>query len=354
MGYGFKRRNTRGVMVGNLMIGSKSPISIQSMTNTDTRDVGATVNQIDRLTQAGCEIVRVSVPDAQSAKAIKEIKKQITIPLVADIHFDYKLALASIENGVDKLRINPGNIGDEAKIKEVVEAAKENKTPIRIGVNGGSLEKDILLKYGGVTPEALVESASRHVEILEKHDFEDIIVSMKASNVPLCTRAYELFANKYDYPLHVGITEAGTIYSGTIKSAAGLGAILSKGIGDTIRVSLTTDPVEEIKCARQVLQSVGARSFGVEIISCPTCARTRMDLVKLAQEVEMRTSHITEHITIAVMGCAVNGPGEAKEADIGVAGGKGEGLIFKKGQVVKKVKEEDLVEELIKLIEEII
>ncbi|NLI89201.1 MAG: flavodoxin-dependent (E)-4-hydroxy-3-methylbut-2-enyl-diphosphate synthase [Epulopiscium sp.] len=354
MGYRFERRNTRDVMVGDVMIGSKSPISIQSMTNTDTRDVEATVKQIDKLTKAGCEIVRVSVPDMESANAIKEIKNQINIPLVADIHFDYKLALASIENGVDKLRINPGNIGDEARIKEVVEAAKEKQIPIRIGVNGGSLEKDILLKYGGVTPEALVESASRHVEILERQNFEDIIVSMKASNVPLCTRAYELFANKYDYPLHVGITEAGTIYSGTIKSAAGLGAILSKGIGDTIRVSLTTDPVEEIKCARQVLQSLGARSFGAEIISCPTCARTRMDLVKLAQEVEERTSHITDHITIAVMGCAVNGPGEAKGADIGVAGGKGEGLIFKKGQIVKKVKEEDLVEELIKLIEETI
>lgn len=354
MALGFKRRDTQGVMVGDIMIGSKGPIIIQSMTNTDTKDVERTVAQIEALTRAGCEIVRVAVPDMEAAKAILKIKKAITIPLVADIHFDYRLALASIENGVDKLRINPGNIGDESRVKEVVQAAQEKGIPIRIGVNGGSLEKEILAKHKGVTPEALVESASRHVAILERLNFKDIIVSMKASNVFLCTQAYELFADQYDYPLHVGITEAGTLYSGTIKSAVGLGAILSRGMGDTIRVSLTTDPVEEIKCAKQVLQSLGARSFGVEIISCPTCGRTQVDLVNLAQEVERLTAHITKHITIAVMGCAVNGPGEAREADIGIAGGQGEGLIFKKGKIVKKVKEEELLNELIKQIDQIV
>lgn len=346
----FERKNTRGVMVGNVLIGSKAPISIQSMTNTDTKDVAATVAQIQALTKAGCEIVRVTVPDMASAMAIAEIKKQITIPLVADIHFDYRLALAAIENGVDKLRINPGNIGDESRVKEVVNAAKAKGIPIRIGVNGGSLEKELLAKYGGVTPEALVESATKHIDILEKLNFKDIIVSMKASNVPLCTKAYELFAKKYDYPVHVGITEAGTLYGGTIKSAAGLGAILSKGLGDTIRVSLTTDPVEEIKCARQILQALGIRSFGVEIISCPTCGRTKVDLIPLAEEVERLTAHIDKHITIAVMGCAVNGPGEAREADIGIAGGNGNGLIFKKGEIIKKVKEEELLDELMKEI----
>lgn len=350
----FGRRDTRGVMVGDIMIGSKAPIVIQSMTNTDTKDVAATVAQIQALTKAGCEIVRVTVPDMASAKAISDIKRQISIPLVADIHFDYRLALAAIEGGVDKLRINPGNIGDESRVKEVVEAAKAKGIPIRIGVNGGSLEKELLIKYGTVTPEALVESASRHIEILEKLGFKDIIVSMKASNVPLCTKAYELFAQQYDYPLHVGITEAGTLYSGTIKSAAGLGAILSQGIGDTIRVSLTTDPVEEIKCARQILQSLGIRTFGVEIISCPTCGRTKVDLIRLATEVERLTSHIDKHITIAVMGCAVNGPGEAREADIGIAGGHGVGLIFKKGEIIKKVKEEELLDQLLEEINQFI
>ncbi len=354
MSTNFIRKDTRGVMVGDIMIGSKAPIIIQSMTNTDTKDVAATVAQIHALTEAGCEIVRVTVPDMESARAIAEIKKQITIPLVADIHFDYRLALAAIENGVDKLRINPGNIGDESRVKEVVNAAKAKGIPIRIGVNGGSLEKELLQKYGGVTPEALVESASKHIEILEKLDFKDIIVSMKASNVPLCTKAYELFAQKYDYPVHVGITEAGTLYSGTIKSAVGLGAILSQGIGDTIRVSLTTDPVEEIKCARQILQALGIRTFGVEIISCPTCGRTKVDLIPLAAEVERLTAHIDKHITIAVMGCAVNGPGEAREADIGIAGGNGVGLIFKKGEIIRKVQEKDLLEELMKEVRKLL
>ncbi len=350
----FERKDTRGVMVGDIMIGAKAPIIIQSMTNTDTKDITATVAQIHALTEAGCEIVRVTIPDMASAMAITEIKKQIKIPLVADIHFDYRLALASIENGVDKLRINPGNIGNETRVKEVVNAAKAKGIPIRIGVNGGSLEKELLAKYGGVTPEALVESASKHIEILEKLEFQDIIVSMKASNVPLCTKAYQLFSEKYDYPVHVGITEAGTLYGGTIKSAVGLGAILSQGIGDTIRVSLTTDPVEEIKCARQILQALGIRSFGVEIISCPTCGRTKVDLIPLAEEVERLTAHIDKHITVAVMGCAVNGPGEAKEADIGIAGGNGNGLIFKKGEIIKKVKENELLDELMKEINKLL
>lgn len=354
MDIGFARKETRGIKLGEIMIGANSPIIIQSMTNTDTKNIKTTVEQINKLTKAGCEIVRVAVPDMESAMAITKIKEQISIPLVADIHFDYRLALCAIANGVDKLRINPGNIGDISRVREVVNAAKEKNIPIRIGVNGGSLEKDLLAKYGGVTPEALVESASRHIEILEHQDFKDIIVSMKASNVPLCTKAYTLFAEKYNYPLHVGITEAGTLYSGTIKSAVGLGAILSRGIGDTIRVSLTTDPVEEIKCARQILQSLGIRSFGVEVISCPTCGRTKVDLIRLAEEVERLTAHIDQHITIAVMGCVVNGPGEAREADIGIAGGNGVGLIFKKGEIIKKVKEEELLNELMKQIDEIL
>ena len=354
MSINFPRIHTRGVMVGDIMIGANAPIIIQSMTNTETKNIKETVAQIKALTKAGCEIVRVAVPDMESAMAISKIKEQITIPLVADIHFDYRLALASIENGVDKLRINPGNIGDEGRVREVVNAAKAKGIPIRIGVNGGSLEKEILAKYGGVTPEALVESATSHIKMLEKENFKDIIVSMKASNVPLCTKAYELFSKKYDYPVHVGITEAGTLYSGTIKSAAGLGAILSQGIGDTIRVSLTTDPVEEIKCARAILQSLGIRTFGVEIISCPTCGRTKVDLFKIAEEVERLTAHIQKHMTIAVMGCAVNGPGEAREADIGIAGGNGVGLIFKKGEIIKKVKEEELLAELMRQIDEIV
>lgn len=350
----FSRKNTRPVQVGNIIIGANAPISIQSMTNTDTKDIAQTVAQIQKLTQAGCEIIRVAVPDMESAMALSEIKKQISIPLVADIHFDYRLALCAIENGVDKLRINPGNIGDISRVKEVVNAAKEKNIPIRIGVNGGSLEKELLNKHGGVTPEALVESAASHIAILEQQDFKDIVVSMKASNVPLCTEAYRLFSKRYDYPVHVGITEAGTLYSGTIKSAAGLGAILSRGIGDTIRVSLTSDPVEEIICAKQVLQSLGIRRFGVEVISCPTCGRTKVDLITLAEAVEKMTAHITKPLTIAVMGCAVNGPGEAREADIGIAGGSGVGLIFKKGEIVKKVKEGELLRELMIQINELL
>lgn len=350
----FLRKNTRGVQVGDVLIGASSPVSIQSMTNTDSQNIQETVKQIHQLTKAGCEIIRIAIPDLSSAMAISEIKKQISIPLVADIHFDYRLALSAIENGVDKLRINPGNIGDISRVQKVVLAAKNKNIPIRIGVNGGSLEKDLLAKYGGLAPEALVESATRHIEILEQQGFYDIIVSMKASSVPLCTKAYMLFSEKYDYPIHVGITEAGTLYSGTIKSTAGLGAILSQGIGDTIRVSLTADPLEEIKCAKQVLQSLGIRQFGPEIISCPTCGRTKVDLIPLAEKVEQMTRHIDKPLTIAVMGCAVNGPGEAKEADIGIAGGDGLGLIFKKGKIIKKVKEDQLLDELIKQINKLL
>lgn len=348
------RNKTRKIKIGDVTIGDNSPIIIQSMTNTDTSDIDATVRQIASLEKAGCEIVRVAVPDMEAAKAISQIKKRINIPLVADIHFDYRLALRAMENGIDKLRINPGNIGDVSRVREVVKMAKERKIPIRIGVNAGSLEKELLSKYGGITAEALVESAARHIEILHEQDFYDIVVSMKASDVPLCTSAYTLFSEKYDYPVHVGITEAGTLYSGTIKSAVGLSAILSRGIGDTIRVSLTTDPIEEIKCAKTILQSLGLRKFGVEIVSCPTCGRTKIDLIRLAEEVEKRTAHIKKPMTIAVMGCVVNGPGEAREADIGIAGGNGVGLIFKKGQIIKKVKEEELLDRLMEYIEGII
>ena len=338
------REQTRPVQVKGLVIGGGNPIVIQSMTNTKTQDVESTVAQILELEEAGCEMVRVAVPHEEAARAIEHIVKQIHIPLVADIHFDYRLALMAIENGINKLRINPGNIGNEERVRTVVEKAKAYGIPIRIGVNSGSISKENLEKYGGVNAESMVESASEHIRILEGLDFKDIIVSLKASNVPLALETYMTFASRYKYPLHVGITEAGTLYKGTIKSSVGLGAILSRGIGDTVRVSLSDDPIKEIECAQNVLQSLGLGQYGVEIISCPTCGRTEVGLIELANRVEAATKGLKKPLKIAVMGCVVNGPGEAREADIGIAGGKGEGLIFKKGQILKKVKEEQLFE----------
>ncbi|NQV13768.1 MAG: flavodoxin-dependent (E)-4-hydroxy-3-methylbut-2-enyl-diphosphate synthase [Parcubacteria group bacterium] len=350
-----KRKKTRKIAIGSVKIGGNLPVAIQSMCNTDTRDVKETVKQIKELEKAGCEIIRVAVPDMEAAKAIGEIKKYISIPLVADIHFDYKLALECADQGADKLRINPGNIGSDEKVKAVVDKAKEKNIPIRIGVNAGSLEKDILEKYKGeATAEGMVESAQRHIKILEDLDFHDIVVSLKASDVPRTIEAYELLSNQVDYPLHVGITEAGTVRSGTIKSAVGIGSLLSRGIGDTIRVSLTADPAEEVRVGWEILKSLGLRERGVEIISCPTCGRTEIDLIKLVQEVEEKTAHITQSLKIAVMGCVVNGPGEAREADIGVAGGKGQGVIFKKGEILKTVKEDKIADELMKEIDKII
>ncbi len=345
-----KREDTKEILVGNVKIGGGNPVAIQSMTNTSTKDVEATVAQILALEAEGCEIVRVAVPDIESGEAIKAIKKRINIPLVADIHFDYRLAILAMENGVDKIRINPGNIGKIENIKKVVDVAKERNIPIRVGVNSGSLESELIEKYSGVTPIGLVESALNNAKIIEDLGYDNIVLSLKASNVPFALEAYEKVAEKTNYPLHVGITEAGTLYKGNIKSAAGLGAILSRGIGDTIRVSLTGDPVEEIKSAKEVLQSLGLRTFGIEYISCPTCGRTEVDLIGIAQEVEERTKDLKRDIKIAVMGCVVNGPGEAKEADYGIAGGKGVGIIFKKGVLVKKVDESELVSELIEFI----
>ncbi len=341
----------RVVNIGGVKIGGNERVAIQSMCNTDTRDVLETVSQILALEQAGCEIIRVAVPDMEAAKAIKEIKKQIHIPLVADIHFDYRLALESIKNGVDKVRINPGNIGDKSRVKQVVDMAKERGIPIRIGVNGGSLDRALLQKHGGVSADALVESALSHVEILDDLNFKDIVVSIKVSDVPTMIEAYRKFNELSDIPLHIGVTEAGTLRGGTIKSAVGIGALLSEGIGNTMRVSLTADPVEEIYAAYDILKVLGLREAGATLVSCPTCGRTQIDLISLATEVEKRIAHIDKPIKVAVMGCAVNGPGEAREADIGIAGGKGEGLIFKKGEIVKKVKEDILLEEFIKEIE---
>ncbi|GFR35824.1 flavodoxin-dependent (E)-4-hydroxy-3-methylbut-2-enyl-diphosphate synthase [Thermobrachium celere] len=341
------RRKTKKIKVGNIFVGGDAPITVQSMTNTDTRDVKSTVNQIKQLEKEGCEIIRVAVPDMEAADAIKEIIKQIKIPLVADIHFDYRLAIKSLENGVNALRINPGNIGDENKVKEVVNAAKYYGVPIRVGVNSGSLEKELLEKYKRPCPQALVESALKNVEILEKYGFYDIVLSVKSSNVVEMVESYRLLSKNTDYPLHVGVTEAGTKFSGTVKSSIGIGALLLDGIGDTIRVSLTDDPVEEVRLGKEILQACGVRKFGVEIISCPTCGRTAIDLIGLANKIEKELKHINKPIKVAVMGCVVNGPGEAKEADIGIAGGKNEALIFKKGEIIKKVKEENIIEELI-------
>lgn len=348
-----KRKKTREIKIGDKVIGGHHKILVQSMTNTKTSDIEATVLQILELEKAGCEIVRVTVNDQAAADAIKEIKKRIHIPLVADIHFNYRLALTAIENGVDKLRINPGNIGDESRVKAVVDAAKHHHIPIRVGVNSGSVAKDILAKYGGVNADALVESALTHVRLLEKYDFYDTVVSLKASDLNMCIDAYEKISELVDYPLHIGVTEAGTLYSGTIKSAMGLGIMLYQGIGDTLRVSLTGDVVEEVKCARHILQNLGLRRFGVEFVSCPTCGRTEIDLITLANEVEKRLECVDKPIKVAIMGCIVNGPGEAKEADIGIAGGKGVGLIFKKGEVLRKVSEEELFDALMEEIEKL-
>lgn len=345
------RKMTKEITIGKLKLGGENPIVIQSMCNTDTRDAAATVAQILALEDAGCELVRVAIPDMAAADAVGEIKKQIHIPLVADIHFDYRLALRVMELGIDKVRINPGNIGAEENIRQVVEKAKEKKIPIRIGVNSGSLEKDLIAKYGGVTPQGLVESALRHVRILEKYDFTDIVVSIKASDVPFSIEAYRLLSEAIPYPIHVGITEAGTPYAGTIKSAVGIGTILALGIGDTIRVSLTGDPVEEIRAAKEILKSLGLRKFGITFVSCPTCGRTEIDLISIANEVEEKCKHIDKDIKVAVMGCVVNGPGEAREADLGIAGGKGVGLVFKKGEILRKVEENALVDALMEEIE---
>jgi (E)-4-hydroxy-3-methylbut-2-enyl-diphosphate synthase len=344
------RRVTKKIKVGDIYIGGDSKITIQSMTNTDTRDVKSTINQILKLEEAGCDIVRCAVPDMEAAEAIQHIVKAIHIPLVADIHFDYRLALKVIENGISKLRINPGNIGSVEKVRAVAEAAKLKNIPIRIGVNSGSLEKELLKKYGKVCPEALAESALNHVKILEDVGFYDIIISIKSSDVVQMIESYRLISDKVDYPLHVGVTEAGTIWRGTIKSSVGIGAILSQGIGDTIRVSLTGDVTEEVRVGKEILKSLGYLNEGVQFVSCPTCGRTQIDLIKIAEEVESKLATLNKNIKVAVMGCVVNGPGEAREADIGIAGGKGEGLIFKKGEIIKKVKEEDLVEELLKEI----
>lgn len=341
------RDNTKTVRIGNAVIGGGNPILIQSMTNTPTEDVRATVAQILELEKAGCDIIRCTVPNRQAADAIAEIKKQIHIPLVADIHFDYRMAIAAIENGADKIRINPGNIGDNSKIKAVVDTAKDHNIPIRVGVNSGSLEKDLVVKYGGVTAEGLVESALDKVKIIEDLGYDNLVISIKSSDVPMCIKAHELIASKTDHPLHVGITEAGTVYRGSIKSAVGLGVILYHGIGDTIRVSLTGNPVEEIKVARYILQTLGIRQSGIEVVSCPTCGRTKIDLIGLANQVEtLAASYSNLKIKIAVMGCVVNGPGEAKEADIGIAGGDGCGVLIKHGEIVKKVEEDRLLEVL--------
>ena len=343
---------SRVVKVGNLLIGGGYPIVIQSMTNTTTSDVEATVNQIKKLEAAGCQMVRMTINNEEAAKAIGEIKKRVDVPLCADIHFDYKLALLAIENGIDKLRINPGNIGSDENIKAVVEKAKEKNIPIRIGVNSGSIEKHILEKYGKPTADGMVESAMYHINLLEKNGFNDIVVSLKASNVKMMVEAYRKISKLVDYPLHLGVTEAGTAFQGTVKSAIGIGALLVDGIGDTIRVSLTEDPVEEIKVAKEILKVLGLIEAGVEIVSCPTCGRTEIDLIGLAKKVEKEFENENRKIKIAVMGCVVNGPGEAREADYGVAGGKGVGVLFKKGQIVKKVDESEILIELKKLIME--
>jgi len=340
------RDNTKVIHIGNQVIGGGNPILIQSMTNTKTNDVTATVTQIQRLTKAGCDIVRCTVPDMEAAKAIAQIKREISIPLVADIHFDYKMAIAAMENGADKIRINPGNIGNREKVAAVVRVAKEREIPIRVGVNSGSLEKELVAKYNGVTAEGIVESALDKVHIIEDLDYDNIVISIKSSDVMMCVKAHELLADKTPYPLHVGITEAGTVISGNIKSAVGLGIILKEGIGDTIRVSLTGDPVEEIKSAKLILRTLGLRKGGIEVVSCPTCGRTNIDLISLANQVETMVQGYDLDIKVAVMGCAVNGPGEAKEADIGVAGGIGEGLLIKKGEIVRKIPESELLNAL--------
>ncbi|WP_027963449.1 flavodoxin-dependent (E)-4-hydroxy-3-methylbut-2-enyl-diphosphate synthase [Halalkalibacillus halophilus] len=347
------RKDTRPVRVGNVMIGGKNEVIIQSMTTTKTHDVEATVNEIHRLEEAGCQVVRVACPDERAADAIPEIKKQINIPLVVDIHFDYRLALKAIEGGADKIRINPGNIGKRERIEAVVNAAKKKGIPIRIGVNAGSLERHLIEKYGYPTADAMVESALHHIKILEDLDFHDIIVSLKASDVHLAIEAYEKAAKEIQYPIHLGITESGTLFAGSVKSAAGLGAILSKGIGSTVRISLSADPVEEVKVAKELLKSFGLAANAATLISCPTCGRIEIDLISIANEVEEYIQTIKAPIKVAVLGCAVNGPGEAREADIGIAGARGEGLLFRHGEIIRKVPEEIMVEELKKEVDKL-
>ena len=344
---------TKQITVGGVPIGGGAPIPIQSMTNTFTHDVDATVRQIEQLAAAGCDIVRVAVPDMAAAKAVGKIRERISLPLVVDIHFDYRLALECIAAGCDKVRINPGNIGEPERVKAVANACAQKGIPIRIGVNGGALEKPLLAKYGGVTPQALVDSAFGHIALLNRYDFDDICVSLKSSSVPLTMRAYQLMSQQSDYPLHLGVTEAGTMKMGTLKSAAGIGGLLGLGIGDTLRVTLTADPVEEIYAARDILKAVGLRKEGPDLIACPTCGRTKIDLIPLAQQVEERLKDVTKPITVAVMGCPVNGPGEASAADVGIAGGNHFGLLFRQGKVIKKVPQEDLLDELMALIQEI-
>jgi len=348
------RKKTRTITVGTVKIGWGAPVAVQSMCNTDTRDVEATLGQIKRLEEAGCEIVRLAVPDEDAAKALGKIRKGTKMPLIADIHFSHTLALEAVKQGMDGLRINPGNIGDKGKVSEVVRACKERNIPIRIGVNAGSLEKQLLERYGHPTPEAIVESAFGHIRILEDLGYREIKVSLKASDVLTTVEAYRLFSKQSDYPVHIGISEAGTLLSGTIKSSVGLGILLAEGIGDTMRVSLTADPVEEVRVAYGILRSLRIRQRGVNIISCPTCGRTEIDIIGLAQEVERRLGHVTEPLTVAVMGCVVNGPGEAREADIGIAGGKGTGLLFRHGEIVKKFDEKELADVLVKEVEAII
>lgn len=347
------RENTKEIQIGSVKIGGGNPIAIQSMANTKTEDVDATVKQILALEKAGCDIIRVAVPTMEAAKAIREIKSQIHIPLVADIHFDYRLAIAAMENGADKIRINPGNIGSSERIKAVVDVAKERNIPIRVGVNSGSLEKEIIEEYGRVTAEGLVKSALQKVQMIEELGYDNLVISIKSSDVLMCIKAHELIAKQTKYPLHVGITESGTVLSGNIKSAVGLGNILYQGIGDTIRVSLTGDPVEEIYSAKLILRTLGIRKGGVTVVSCPTCGRTQIDLIGLATKVENLVKDLDMDIKVAVMGCVVNGPGEAREADIGIAGGKGEGLVIKKGEVIKKVPEEELLDALMEEIEKL-
>lgn len=349
-----KRKMTRQISIDDVKIGGGAPISVQSMTNTKTTDTNATVAQIKALVDAGCDIVRVAVPDMSAAENIYNIKNQVDVPLVADIHFDYRLALKAIEQGIDALRINPGNIGDEERVKAVVEAAKIRNIPIRIGVNAGSLDKKLLAEYGKVTAEALVESALEHIRILEKLNFYDIKISLKAHDVPLTLDAYRLMSETVDYPLHLGITEAGTVNTGIIKSAVGIGALLAEGIGDTFRISLTGDPVNEVKVANEILKALGLKEYGPTLISCPTCGRCNIDLPSIAEKVEQRLSGITKPIKVAVMGCVVNGPGEARDADIGIAGGKGEGLVFRKGEVINKVPEDKLVDALFEELDKLI
>ena len=342
---------TKQIKVGNVLVGGGAPVSIQSMTNTRTDDVEATLRQIRELAAAGCEIIRVAVPDMAAAKAVGKIKEQCPLPLVVDIHFDYKLALEAIAAGADKVRINQGNIGSEDRVKAVADACRQRGIPIRIGVNGGSLEKPLLAKYGGVCPEAMVESAFGHIKLLNKFDFDDICVSLKSSSVPMTMKAYQIMSQESNYPLHIGVTEAGTVRMGTLKSAVGIGGLLALGIGDTMRVSLSANPVEEVYAARDILKAAGIRKEGAELVSCPTCGRTRIDLISLAGEVEERLKIVDKPITVAVMGCVVNGPGEASAADCGIAGGVGEGLLFKKGQIIKKVPQDQLVDELFALID---